>query len=285
MAEFTSFTDVDFAQLDPTFYSDFYIDDQLLDDVFLNIYGQTYEDVWVIQGTGQFADLGLYVLGSGLTINGGGTVQAIVEGEWAGEDYWVLQGISLKFSDVIDAIFFGSPENTEALLTEAFFADDVFDLSNFGNAVDGGFGNDTFFGGLSPDTMFGGAGDDIFNASAGDYIDGGGDIDTVTFESAGSGAIVDLANPFANAGSAADSFLFSIELLKGSAFADEFSAGSDPVTMYGGAGDDVLSGSSFKDRIEGQDGSDSIIGGEGGDLLIGDGAEYAEFLEYISNIA
>jgi Ca2+-binding RTX toxin-like protein len=133
--------------------------------------------------------------------------------------------------------------------------------------------------------MFGGVGEDVFHASTGDYIDGGQDTDTVTFESASNGAIVNLANPFLNGGSAADSFLFSIELLEGSAFADEFSAGSDPVTMYGGAGDDLLFGGASNDRIEGQEGSDLIEGGGGGDLLIGDSAEFSEFANLNSEIA
>jgi RTX calcium-binding nonapeptide repeat (4 copies) len=44
-----------------------------------------------------------------------------------------------------------------------------------------------------------------------------------------------------------------------------------PVTMRGGAGDDVLSGGAGRDKLIGGFGSDRLIGGFGDDLLIGGG--------------
>ncbi len=136
---------------------------------------------------------------------------------------------------------------------------------------DGGAGNDTLIGGAGDDTLIGGAGDDVLTGGLGnDRIDGGAgndrlaEIGDVNFQLSNNwlmGLGVDTLSGIEQAsltGGAGNNVLN----------ASGFSAG--PVTLSGGAGDDMLVGGAGNDSLSGGDGNDVLAGGGGNDVLSGD---------------
>lgn len=109
---------------------------------------------------------------------------------------------------------------------------------------------DEIYGTAGDDNLAGGNGDDYFYTSAGDdTFSGGRGFDQVTYGSSSSGVVVDLG-----AGTATDSWgdtdtLISIEMVRGSAYADE------------------LTGSRGSNHIRGLAGNDTLNGGRGTDTL------------------
>ncbi|MEO8531710.1 MAG: calcium-binding protein, partial [Deltaproteobacteria bacterium] len=89
--------------------------------------------------------------------------------------------------------------------------------------------------------------DVIGASSAANLIDGRGGFDTVSYVSATSGVLVNLANSAANAGGAVGDVLVSIEGLIGSAFNDTLIGDAGANRLDGGAGDDILSGAAGAD--------------------------------------
>ena len=111
-----------------------------------------------------------------------------------------------------------------------------------------------------------------------DRMDGGGGIDTVSYQNATQGVSVNLGTPAANSGEAAGDTFIATENLIGSAFNDTLSgdggsniidggAGND--SIYGGAGDDTLLGGAGIDSLYGEAGDDLLVGGAGADTLNG----------------
>lgn len=170
---------------------------------------------------------------------------------------------------------------------------------DYGNDhLEGGEGNDFLFGytgddvlngGAGDDELHGGDGDDLLSGGAGaDVFVGGNGVDTVTYEAAATGITLYLSEaPAIHSGEAAGDTFDSIEIIRGSTFADELGviadnaivyggAGDDKIygngsgnTLYGEAGDDELSGDSGSDHLDGGDGSDFLFGYTGDDTLVG----------------
>ena len=159
----------------------------------------------------------------------------------------------------------------------------------------GGAGSDTFFGGLGSDNVDGEAGDDLFFwvwGDGNDVVDGGADVDTVTFAgTAGSnlfkvghdGAkltgimsnpLANVENVIANTGGGGDWLMYmqtagaiSVNLAAGTA--SGFASISGVSHVLGGTGDDALTGNDVFNKLEGGDGADTLSGGADNDLLKG----------------
>ncbi|EIM26945.1 calcium-binding protein [Microvirga lotononidis] len=93
----------------------------------------------------------------------------------------------------------------------------------------------------------------------GDNFNGGGGIDTLTFQAAGSGVAVDLAAGVGTAGIAAGDTYTSFERVIGSNFADTLAGGNAASTLQGGAGNDVYFVKAGTTIVEGAGGgTDSV---------------------------
>jgi Ca2+-binding RTX toxin-like protein len=119
----------------------------------------------------------------------------------------------------------------------------------------------------------------IYAGTGNNLINGGSNVDTVTYETHTSGVTVSLAIVGAQAtgGSGTDT-LYGIERLTGTSFADQLTGdalnnwlhgldGSD--TLAGGDGNDAVWGDGGNDTVGGGNGNDSIYGGDGDDALFG----------------
>ena len=139
------------------------------------------------------------------------------------------------------------------------------------NHLLGGRGNDVLDGKGGGDWLEGGKGDDLLHSgTGGNRLDGGEGYDTVSYEHATSGAVVDMTDQTSNAGSAAGDHLSGIERIVGSSHDDQIHAGDGVTRIEAGAGDDTLHGSGIAGAVlMGQDGNDVLIGGAGGQVLDG----------------
>lgn len=127
---------------------------------------------------------------------------------------------------------------------------------NIGGSFYGGAGNDSF--GSSTGSFFGEDGEDLFTSVAGaGRFHGGAGFDTLAFDYADSGTLIDRAAGTATIGRSVQSFV-SVEVFRGSPYADRYE---------GHAGVDAFSGGDGPDRIRTYGGADSV------DLLDGDWAD------------
>ncbi len=134
--------------------------------------------------------------------------------------------------------------------------------SAYADTLTGDAGNNVLSGGAGNDILVGGLGDDT--------LDGGADIDTASYADAASGVSVDLSQVTRQiTGGAGNDYLFNIENLIGSAFADALNGSSGNNTISGGAGDDSILGLGGTDILNGGDGSDAIIDAGSGSTLDG----------------
>lgn len=125
------------------------------------------------------------------------------------------------------------------------------------NAIRGAQGDDTLFSGL---------GNDI--------LDGGDNLDTVTYIQALTGAKASLAVAGSqNTVGAGFDTLISIENLVGSNFGDTLTGNGLANVLEGGGGADVINGEGGDDTVSGGAGADSLNGGEGNDTLYFDTAD------------
>ena len=115
-------------------------------------------------------------------------------------------------------------------------------------------------GGGGPDFLRGGSGNDTLDGGPGnDGLFGGMGLDTATYADAPSGVTVSLLlNTQQNTGGAGTDFLYSIENLTGSAFADTLTGLATGSTLTGGAGNDLLIGGVGNDTFNGGAGVDTV---------------------------
>ncbi|MET3896087.1 Ca2+-binding RTX toxin-like protein [Devosia sp. UYZn731] len=219
------------------------------------------------------------------TLNGGGGADLMTGGK--GNDAYVVDNIG-------DVIVENATEGTDSVQSSVTYtlaanvenltltgsssingtgnASDNTLTGNTGNNVLSGLGgNDTLTGGTGNDTLNGGDGDDVLNGGAGaDVLIGGNGIDTVTYATATSGIVLYLAEPPAtNEGDAAGDTFSSIEIIRGTNFADTISVIAANATVYGGAGNDKIYGSGNVNTFYGEAGDDTVFGDFGNDRLDG----------------
>ncbi len=147
------------------------------------------------------------------------------------------------------------------------------------NSFDGGAGNDTLNGLSENDSLSGGAGNDTLNGgndddtliggTGADTLNGGGGKDTASYYDAKNGITLNLADLSKSTGDAKGDSFTSIDLYKGSYYADKMIGDGDDNTLYGEGGTDTLIGGAGKDELSGGDGNDILIGGAGADVLYG----------------
>ena len=145
----------------------------------------------------------------------------------------------------------------------------------------GSAGQDSIFGGLGADTLNGNAGDDQLDGGDGndqlsggpgnDLLDGGSGSGDLLFESTDVAFLI-LTNDVLT-GLGTDSLLeFEAAQLTGEIGNNNFNASgftAGPVTLLGGAGNDVLIGTVSNDLLNGGAGNDQLNGGDGADSLLG----------------
>ncbi|MCF4165851.1 hypothetical protein L2U69_09370 [Zavarzinia compransoris] len=125
------------------------------------------------------------------------------------------------------------------------------------------------------------AGNDLFLAGSGkESFSGGLGFDAVSYALADQGVLIDFGNPAANTGFAAGDSFSSIEVVRGSNFADEMRGGAGDDSFEGADGDDLLVGGAGDDTLVGAGGDDTLVGGEGADTLNGDeGVDTASYAD------
>lgn len=128
-------------------------------------------------------------------------------------------------------------------------------------------GNDSLYGGGGVDYLFGGDGDDLLDGGAGnDIIDGGNGTDTVSYLTRGA-VTVNLATGSATLAGETD-FLYSIENVIGSAFADTITGTSGANRIRSGGGDDVIDAGAGNDVVEIDGGNVQVTLGTGDDIVL-----------------
>ena len=115
-----------------------------------------------------------------------------------------------------------------------------YTLTNIENLI-GGSGADTLTGNSANNVLEGGAGADA--------LIGGAGTDTASYEHASAGVTVNLGSTNLNTGDAAGDTYSSIEIIKGSAFADNLSGDSGSNTFEGLAGADTITGDGVNDTV------------------------------------
>ena len=173
-------------------------------------------------------------------------------------------GVQVAFDNSFD---FGSGATNGGIIVDGTASADVIDntyvdvdgdnISNDGQEILAGDGNDRIYDGGGDDTVEGGAGQDQFYAGSGaDSYDGGADRDQVFYTTANSGLTIDTTNAANSTGLAAGDTFANIEFVHGSDFNDIIVA--DVERIFGRDGDDVL-----QDRA----GVQQLIGGYGADTF------------------
>jgi Ca2+-binding RTX toxin-like protein len=130
------------------------------------------------------------------------------------------------------------------------------------NLLRGGGGGDSLVGAGGDDELEGGAG--------GDGLFGDAGFDTASYAGSTAGVLVILGDSrFVRDGDATGDTLFSIEGLRGSAFADILGGDDLRNVLRGGSGNDSLGGFGGEDALFSDAGNDNLDGGAGNDLLDG----------------
>ena len=158
--------------------------------------------------------------------------------------------------------------------------------------LDGGAGSDRLDGGGGRDTLLGGAGLDVLTdgdrdgapgeaAPGADVLDGGPDVDHVSYAQRTVSVAVSLADPGADGAAGEGDALSGFEDVTGGAGGDRLIGDDGVNVLRGGGGADVLAGrggrhpGGFGDRLDGGKGRDRLSGGDGPDDLTGGGGRDA----------
>jgi Ca2+-binding RTX toxin-like protein len=137
------------------------------------------------------------------------------------------------------------------------------------DTVAGAAGDDTLKGDAGTDSVFGGDDNDTLAGGPGaDPLAGGPGYDTADYSSAGTDIDVSI-DDVADDGVAAegDNVMTTIEAVLGGRFNDKIEGDSDPNTLAGGLGADIIRGFDGADIVAGGNGVDTLRGGNGNDEL------------------
>lgn len=285
---------IDSLSVDLNFYSRNFYDDEFANNVNFQYGGRTYEDMYLINGYDGNTDLVLAFLGYGLGFNSAGqanrgTVTALAEMTYSGQDIWYIQDISVSASRLNSVALTYNNADDRALVGSILSGNDAIQLSAYDDRFEGWGGNDRMFGGGGNDTLLGGDGNDTIQGGVGnDILNGGAGRDHMTGGQGNDIYIVtagDLTVEQANGGidqvNSAISWSLSTHIenltLTGSAhsagngngLANNINGNAGNNVLNGGAGSDRVLGGSGNDTLNGGDGNDVINGGIGNDLLNG----------------
>ncbi|QBY01426.1 hypothetical protein E2K80_12415 [Rhodophyticola sp. CCM32] len=138
-------------------------------------------------------------------------------------------------------------------------------LSQLGQVIYAGDGNDNIRDGAGDDTVYGEGGRDTFYAGDGaDHYDGGADKDTVRYRDIGQGLTIDMTNAAGSTGVAAGDTFAGIEKLQGTNHDDVIYL-ADNVDGEGWGGDDIIHDSTNAESMNGGAGADTFV------FMAGDG--------------
>lgn len=138
------------------------------------------------------------------------------------------------------------------------------------DTMNGTSGGDILKGLGGNDKLNGGEGDDLLVGGEGrDSIDGGLGLDTVSYASASTAVVADLATRKGSYGEAIGDTFKSVENLTGSAFDDGLFGDINANVIHGLGGNDQIEGAGGNDSLFGDAGNDVLRGGLGADLLTG----------------
>jgi Ca2+-binding RTX toxin-like protein len=178
-----------------------------------------------------------------------------------------------------DRIFQGQPGLFQLPGWVAAYGQDGQDTlygGQFGDVLDGGTGHDLIVGNLSTDSAS--DHDQIFGGDGNDTLIGGGGRDTIHGDD-GDDLIENMEGAFAGT-----AFGGAGGVIYGGAGHDRIGWDTaigvmDIVSIYGGAGDDVIRRAGERSVIDGGDGADTITGGFGSDTISGGFDDSADSLE------
>lgn len=143
------------------------------------------------------------------------------------------------------------------------------DILRGGGTLFGGDGRDTLTGAGDNDRLDGGTGDDLLVGGGGaDLFLGGAGQDVASYDSSAAAVRINLLIGTAFGGDASGDRFDSIEVLIGSAFADQLTGDASDNRLTGLAGADILSGAGGRDTLDGGTGADFLFGNDGDDLLL-----------------
>lgn len=138
------------------------------------------------------------------------------------------------------------------------------------NMLDGASGDDFLMGGEGDDTLLGGDGADELAGGAGaDILDGGDGFDIAYYGDATVGIFLHSGDLSQNTGEAAGDSFTSIEGVRATEFNDEIIVVEDGITVWAGAGNDLVTLVGLNSIAYGESGNDSIHGGVGNDVFHG----------------
>lgn len=176
----------------------------------------------------------------------------------------------LSWGDVNVSVYY---PDTPGLTEEQLLSAIKIDLSHSVITIAPPDPNETvsFFGTAGNDELIGDVTIDMFYASQGaDLVDGGDNIDSISFADFDEGVRLDLLFPDRSTGEAADDTFISIEGVVGSSMQDVISGDQGRNFIDGALGDDFLRGRSDRDELNGGDGQDTLDAGKGRDRVFGD---------------
>ncbi len=112
----------------------------------------------------------------------------------------------------------------------------------------------------------------------GDRLEGGPGRDTVDYDWAKTGMVLDLEGPWRNTGEASGDRYAGIENLAGSSHSDSMRGDEQDNVITAGRGNDWLVGRDGNDTLIGEGGNDVLWGGAGADVMIGgSGTDRADY--------
>ncbi|EJN10300.1 Ca2+-binding protein, RTX toxin [Herbaspirillum sp. YR522] len=225
--------------------------------------------------------------GAGNDIIDGGTGNDTMAGGF-GDDIYIVDSasdvVNEGVSQGVDTVKVGFSYTAGANIENVTLTGTTAGLTATGNALDNiltandaastlsaGAGNDTLIGGVGNDTLDGGTGNDSMSGGAGDdtyIVDSLGDIVT---EGAGQGTdIVKSSVTFTLGANLENLTLINSGTVGTGNELNNILVTTNSGSLYGGAGNDILTGSNQNDVLDGGTGDDQMAGGLGNDIYVVD---------------
>lgn len=186
---------------------------------------------------------------------------------------WENEGAQVLSADVMPpgGSWESLTNNSTYIGTGEYAGNDSLDGGAGDDLIYGGAGDDIIQGGTGSDTLYGGAGNDTISLGTDTNADlaYGGDGNDVI--STGNTSLTVADSMYGDAGNDLITGGSGIDLLDGGDGNDTLNGGAGNDTLRGGAGDDVLTGGTGNDVMEGGTGSDRFILGnnDGNDTITG----------------
>jgi Ca2+-binding RTX toxin-like protein len=155
---------------------------------------------------------------------------------------------------------------------------DVTISGSLENAIGSAF-DDVLIGNSKDNNLQSLGGADLLIGNAGnDTLDGGDDIDAVSYQRDPGSVNVNLAANKATDGFGGTDVIYNVENVVGSAFNDEIIGDAKDNTVTAGEGADTVKGGAGNDKLYGEAGNDFLMGEAGNDLI--DGGTEVDTLSY-----